>query len=268
MSQQPIGFLDSGVGGLTTFKAALQQLPNENTIYVADEGHLPYGPRPAAEVKHFVWQIVSFLLDKDIKLLVVACNTATAAALPALQAKLAIPVVGVIAPGAQAAARQTTNNKIGVIATEGTIKSAAYQAALREINPNFVITPLATPDFVTLVEAGRYQDPTIQPIITQTLQPFRDAHVDTLIMGCTHFPLLRPFIQNAVGNEVSLIDAGVAAVDSVVALLDHYHLNNYDHHQPFHEFYTTGTTAHFDKLAQQWLSQPTLHSQHLNLGSD
>lgn len=268
MSQRPIGFFDSGVGGLTVLKAALAKFPNENTIYIADEKHLPYGPRPAAEVKSFAWQITSFLLDKDIKMLIVACNTATAAALTDLQAKLAIPVIGVIIPGAQAAQRITQNSKIGVIATEGTIKSNAYQDALQDIDDESNIVNLAEPDFVTLVEEGRYQDPTIKPIIAKKLQPIIAAKIDTLIMGCTHFPLLRPLIQEVVGKQVTLVDPGIEEVRIADTLLDYYQLRNYSKKPAQHLFYTTGTTTHFDKIAQQWLQQPQLHSQHLNLGSD
>lgn len=268
MSQQPIGFFDSGVGGLTVLKAALAKFPNENTIYIADENHLPYGPRPAAEVKRFAWQITSFLLDKDIKMLIIACNTATAAALADLQAKLAIPVIGVIIPGAQAAQRTTQNGTIGVIATEGTIKSNAYQKALKEIDNDSKVVNLAEPDFVTLVEENRYQDPTIKPIINDKLQPLKAAHIDTLVMGCTHFPLLRPLIQEVIGDQVTLIDPGIEEVRIADTLLDYYQLRNYSKTLAQHLFYTTGTTAHFDKIAQQWLQQPQLHSQHLDLGSD
>lgn len=154
MNKQPIGFIDSGVGGLTVVIEALRQLPNENIIFLGDQARLPYGPRPASQVRAFTWQMVNFLLAKHIKMLVIACNTATAAALDDLRAKLSIPVVGVILPGSRAALRSTKNGHIGVIATEGTVKSDAYAKAIRSKDSRAKVTSMAQPKFVPVVESN------------------------------------------------------------------------------------------------------------------
>ncbi len=201
MTSQPIGFLDSGVGGLTVVKEALKQLPNESIVFLGDQARLPYGPRPTEEVAHFVQQIAGFLLDQQIKALVLACNTATAAALPILQAKLSIPVVGVIDSGSQTAVKVSTGQHIGVIATEGTIKSHAYQSAISHLAPNASIEGSACPDFVTAVEADKYHDPQTNQLVADQLQYFKAHPVDTLILGCTHFPLLIDSIRSKDGGR-------------------------------------------------------------------
>ena len=264
--QRPIAFIDSGVGGLTTFKSALSVIPNENTIYIGDELHLPYGPKSKDEIKKFVWQMIGFLMNENIKMLVIACNTATAAALTDLQKKLRIPVIGVINPGVQAAAKVTKNNKIGLIATEGTVKSNVYQKKLLEINGKFNVFSLAIPKFVSLVESGKYNDLSIKPIVAKELSPMLKKHIDTLIMGCTHYPLLKPFIQDVMGNDVSLIDSGIESVKVVQSLLNFYNLNNYKNNNPKHQFYTTGNIEHFNCIAKKWLNNDNFKSYHLNLG--
>ncbi|MCI2016565.1 MAG: glutamate racemase, partial [Lactobacillus sp.] len=222
MNTQPIGFIDSGVGGLTVVKEALRQLPNENVVFLGDQARLPYGPRPAAQVRAFTWQMVNFLLQQQIKMLVIACNTATAAALPDIRQKLNIPVVGVIVPGSRAAIKATSTNHIGVIGTEGTVKSNAYADTIHGKAAHIKVTSLAAPKFVPLVESNEMTSPVAKRVVAETLQPLLHQGIDTLVMGCSHYPLLRPLIQNVMGDDVTLIDSGAETVSEVSMLLDYF----------------------------------------------
>ncbi|RXT23575.1 glutamate racemase [Lacticaseibacillus chiayiensis] len=269
MNKQPIGFIDSGVGGLTVVKEALHQLPAENTVYLGDQARLPYGPRPAKQVQDFTWQMVNFLLTKHIKMLVIACNTATSAALPLIKAKLSIPVVGVIKPGSRAALEATRTGHIGIIATEGTVKSGAYEQALRVKAPDIRLTSLAAPKFVSLVESNEAHSPIAKRVVADTLQPLLHTDIDTLVLGCTHYPILRPIIQNVMGNSVTLIDSGAETVNDVSMLLDYFDLANDSHESPTHAYYTTGAPSMFDELGEAWLELKTpMHAQHVNIESE
>lgn len=264
MDKRAIGYMDSGVGGLTVVKQALKELHDEAVVYLGDTLRMPYGPRPQAEVRDFTWQMTDFLLQQDIKLLVVACNTATAAALPELQAKLSIPVVGVIQPGIDQALAQT-NGHVGVLATEGTVKSEAYYRGLKDGNPAVDVIQHAAPEFVTLVESGDFDTPAAMQIVTDKLTYFKAHPVDTLIMGCTHFPLLEKLIQQAMGGDVTLVNAGAAAVDVVKQYLEERDLANVG--TPItNEYYTTGDADHFKQIAEQWLETSDLQVQHIKLG--
>lgn len=253
----PIGFLDSGIGGLTVVKAAQEQLPNEQFMYIGDTARMPYGPRPAQEVIDYTFQMANFLIEtKNIKLLVIACNTATARALPLLQAKLSIPVIGVIQSGAEAAVRMTKSNHIGLIATQGTVTSGIYEKEMAKLAPNVVIQAQPEPDFVTLVENDDYQSEHAKKLVANHLSHFADNTVDTLILGCTHFPLLAPFIQSAVGSQVKLIDAGAETVTVVSQYLDTHNLHSDVVHGHDHDIYhTTGDKVLFEKIATNWLSR-------------
>ncbi|HAJ53822.1 MULTISPECIES: glutamate racemase [Lacticaseibacillus] len=269
MNKQPIGFIDSGVGGLTVVKEALHQLPAENTVYLGDQARLPYGPRPAEQVQAFTWQMVNFLLTKHIKMLVIACNTATAAALPLIKAKLSIPVIGVIKPGSRAALKATRTGHIGIIATEGTVKSGAYTQALRMKAPDIRLTSLAAPKFVSLVESNEAHSPIAKRVVADTLQPLLHTDIDTLVLGCTHYPILRPIIQNVMGSGVTLIDSGAETVNDVSMLLDYFDLANDSHETPTHDYYTTGAPSMFDELGEAWLElKAPMHAQHVNIESE
>ncbi|GEK28204.1 glutamate racemase [Furfurilactobacillus siliginis] len=248
----PIGFMDSGVGGLTVVKQALRQLPNETVRFIGDQARLPYGPRPAEQVKQFTWQMTHFLEQQNVKMIVIACNTATAAALPDLQAKLTIPVIGVIKPGAKAAIRASRNGHVGVIATEGTVRSDAYADAIHVQNAAVQVTSLACPKFVPLVESNEYEAPVAKQIVAQGLQPLLNSGIDTLVMGCTHYPLLRPLIQNVMGKNVTLIDSGAETVNGVAQLLDFYHMAA-THKAGQDRFFTTGSPVMFKTIATDWL---------------
>jgi len=267
MNDQPIGFIDSGVGGLTVVKEAMKQLPNENFIYLGDTARCPYGPRPKEQVIQFTWEMAHFLLNKKIKMLVIACNTATAVALDEIKEQLQIPVVGVIMPGTRAAVKATKNHRIGVIGTKGTVKSASYKRAIKEKNENTKVTSLACPKFVPIVESNQIHSSVAKKIVFETLLPLKNKHLDTLILGCTHYPLLRPVIQDAMGQDVTLIDSGAETISEVSMLLDYFNIFNAENKKMgYAEFYTTGSTHLFDQIAQEWLDKGEIQSKQVTLG--
>ena len=264
MDNRPIGLLDSGVGGLTVLRQIMRRLPNENTIFIGDQARLPYGTKSAATILQFGRQLVTFLQNQNVKLIVIACNTVTAVALPRLQKEFTVPIIGVIAAGSQAAVKATHNQKIGVIATPATIESQAYQKALQQLQPQIQVHGLATPEFVSLVESCQYHSVKTQAIVTQTLQPLLNCGMDTLILGCTHFPLLQPLIQQAVGQQVQIIDAGLATAHSVIAQLQQNQLLAAGHLAQ-HQFYTTGDPQKFMAIANDWLAPFVIQAQHLEV---
>ncbi|MFO1443141.1 glutamate racemase [Bacillus sp. Bva_UNVM-123] len=254
--KQPIGIIDSGVGGLTVAKEIMRQLPHENIVYLGDTARCPYGPRPGEEVKAFTWELTKYLLTQDIKMLIIACNTATAVSLDEIQNELHIPVIGVISPGARTALKKTGNQIIGVIGTEGTIKSGAYERALKQLNRRVNVHSLACPKFVPLVESGEYTGPLAEKIIAETLAPLKDVEMDTLILGCTHYPLLESLIKYEMGWQVSVISSGEETAREASTILYHQKMLNNSHEQPQHQFYTTGSEIIFKKIASDWLKIP------------
>lgn len=249
--ERAIGVIDSGVGGLTVAHEIMRQLPNEEIIYLGDTKRCPYGPRPASEVKQFTFEMVEFLMKQDIKMIVVACNTATAFALEDLQKRYSIPVIGVIQPGARAAIKSTKNNKIGVIGTEGTIKSEAYPTALKKINRHLDVHSLACPLFVPIVEEGKAIGKEAKAIVEQSLQPFiEEKIIDTLVLGCTHYPILENVIQEVMGEDVQIISSSEETARETSAILEVHDLLNTKEHEPLHQFYTTGDLPTFKKIYQ------------------
>ncbi|MGB3160841.1 glutamate racemase [Carnobacterium sp.] len=268
MKKQAIGFIDSGVGGLTVVKEAIRQLPNESIYYVGDTARCPYGPRPEEQILKFTWQMTQFLLDKDIKMLVIACNTATAVALEDIKRKLAIPVIGVILPGSRAAIKSTRNNQIGIIGTEGTVKSNQYKKMIQSKDTKSAVTSLACPKFVPLVESNEYNSAIAKKVVAETLRPLKNMGLDTLILGCTHYPLLRPIIQNVMGDGVSLIDSGAETISEVSTILDYFNLSvdSRDNKATEHNFYTTGSVHMFESIASQWLEIESFKTENIKLG--
>lgn len=262
MRELPIGFIDSGFGGLTVVKQSLKQLPNESIIYLGDSARAPYGPRPLQEVKRYIWQMTNFLREKGIKMLVVACNTGTAAALEDLRATLSIPVVGVIHSGSRTAIKTTTGGRIGVIGTQGTINSNLYEEVMLEKSGTLQITSLACPEFVEIVENQLADSEEIKSVIQSRLQPLKDANVDSLVLGCTHYPLLIDEIQAFMGEDVDLIDSGVETINEVSTLLDYFNLSRSADdaikEPPTQSIYTTGDPDRFEQFARLWLNQPDL----------
>jgi glutamate racemase len=219
---RPIGVFDSGVGGLTVLSELQRRLPAEATVYLGDNARTPYGPRPADEVQRFTAEGVGWLLDQNIKLLVLACNTATARALPIVRGLSPVPVLGVVRPGAVAAAAATRVGHVGVIATAGTVESGAYPAAILEADPALVVSQQACPDLVPLVEAGRLEDPATEAAVRGYLEALsaRDSSIDTLLLGCTHYPLLRPMIERRAGEGVAVVDSAFTTALATEDLLD------------------------------------------------
>ena len=251
--KQPIGVIDSGVGGLTVAKEVMRQLPNEKIIYLGDTARCPYGPRSRQEVKRFTWELTTFLLEKNIKMLVIACNTATAAALDEIRKELPIPVIGVINPGARAAIKRTKNYRVGIIGTIGTVKSGAYEKALKSLNSRLFVTSHACPKFVPLVESGEYKGAIAERIVDESLKPLLEQNLDTLILGCTHYPLLEPLVKEVMGEKVHVISSGDETAREISAILQYNDLLDTCEEEPIHEYYTTGSKWIFSKIASEWL---------------
>ncbi|MGV3041643.1 glutamate racemase [Staphylococcus rostri] len=252
--ERPIGVMDSGVGGLTVAKEIMRQLPNETIYYLGDVGRCPYGPRSAEEVRAFTIQMAEYLTQYNIKMLVIACNTATAVALEALQQQLKIPVIGVIEPGARTAIMTTKNQKVLVLGTEGTIKSEAYRHQINRINPHVEVRGVACPGFVPLVEEMKYKDPTITNIIIhQTLKSWRQYDADTVILGCTHYPLLYQPIYDYFGKHKVVISSGLETAREVSALLTFSHEHAHYNPNPQHRFFANGDVTHMTYIIKEWL---------------
>jgi len=208
--KRPIGIFDSGVGGLTVFKTIREFFPREDIVYFGDTARVPYGPKSPNTIIEYSIQNSRFLLQQGIKILVVACNTSSAVAIPALQRLTDIPIIGVIEPGAEQAVLHSKSKRIGVIGTEGTINSAAYTTAINRLEPAAVVSSSPCPLFVPLAEEGWHTHPTAMQIATEYLSFFADQSIDTLVLGCTHYPLLTSIIQEVVGSSVRLVDSAEA----------------------------------------------------------
>ncbi len=218
----PIGVFDSGLGGLTVAHAIMRALPSESLVYFGDTARVPYGPKSPETVRRYSREIAAFLIEQGVKAIVVACNTATAHALPALREELDVPVIGVVDPGARAAVAASRSGRIGVIATAGTIKSGAYVRAIHSKAPDARVTARACPLLVPLVEEGWTTHDATRAITREYLAPFLHDEVDTLVLGCTHYPLLKPLIADVVGPRVRLIDsAEETAADARRMLAEH-----------------------------------------------
>ena len=267
MSKKAIGFIDSGVGGLTVVKQAMKQLPNESIYYLGDSARFPYGPRPKEEVIQYTWEMTQFLLKKDIKMLVIACNTATAAALDVIRERIDIPVIGVINPGSRAAIKHSKNERIAVIGTKGTINSDVYKQTIKDKDKGISVISMSCPKFVPLVESNQYNGSIAKKVVAETLKPLLKESVDTLILGCTHYPLLTPLIQNVMGPCVTLIDSGAETVSEVSTLLDYFRLAESSHNKQASEyrFYTTGSPKLFSDIAENWLGQSNFTIEKVDL---
>lgn len=253
--QQAIAILDSGVGGLTVAKEVMRQLPQEKIIYFGDTARTPYGPRSADEVVQFTHQIVDYLLQFQPKMVVIACNTATAVALDEIRARLPIPVVGVIHPGARAAIKTTRNQIVGVIGTEGTIQSRAYELALRQISPQIQVHSLACPRFVPLVEKGMFRADQTAHVVEASLAPILETPMDCLILGCTHYPFLSDVIADAMGPGVTLISSADETAREISTILYHKGMLATSERYPVHQFFCSGDPRMFKQIAQTWLNE-------------
>lgn len=219
MDDRPIGVFDSGLGGLSIARALIDLLPAERLVYFGDTGRFPYGPKPRDEVAKYAMQITDLLLDRGVKMVVVGCNSAAAAALVDLQATADVPVVGVIEPGLRAAEVATRSGKVGVIGTIGTIASGAYEQAAYALGSTIELTTTACPGFVEFVEAGEVDSDQVRLLALRLLAPVREAQVDTLVLGCTHYPLMARTIRDVMGRDVVLVSSGEETAFEVRAIL-------------------------------------------------
>jgi glutamate racemase len=269
MRSLPIGVFDSGLGGLTVVRELVRALPEEPIVYLGDTARCPYGPRERSEVREFVLQIGAWLSARPVKLIVVACNTATAAGLALAQQAFDVPVIGVVEPGARAAVMATVNRRVGVIGTVGTVESGAYSRAVRALDAGVTVFSAAAPRFVDFVEAGLRMDespledwisqaadvfirPSFYEMARDYLDPLKRAGIDTLVLGCTHFPLLSAAIQQVVGPNVRLISSAEETAREVAeALAARGHLASGE--RPPKEYFTTGDVAEFERLGSRVL---------------
>ncbi|MGM8213300.1 glutamate racemase [Virgibacillus sp. W0430] len=247
--KEPIGVIDSGVGGLTVAYELIRQLPKENIVYLGDTLRCPYGPRSQQEVQQFTWEMVHFLLNKNIKMLIIACNTATAFTLEQIQKAVSIPVLGVIQPGARAAINVTKNNHVAIIATEGTITSNAYPHVLKNINPELQVYSLACPLLVPMVEQGILNGQEAEYIVIKSLAELRKNNlIDTLILGCTHYPIIQHVIKKVMDERVSIISSGEETAREASAILDYSRMRYTGSKLPTHQFFTTGDLSQFKNV--------------------
>jgi glutamate racemase len=216
----PIGIFDSGVGGLTVYRALHERLPAERYVYLGDTARVPYGTKSLSTVERYAIENARFLESRGMKLLVVACNTASALALPAIRRSVSVPVVGMIEPGARAAVREAAGGRVGIIATESTVKSGAYSRAVAALAPELKVTERACPLFVSLAEEGWAESDVARAVAEEYLRELREKEVSAVVLGCTHYPILRRVIQDAVGAYVKLIDSGKAAAEVVESVIE------------------------------------------------
>jgi glutamate racemase len=253
---RPIGVFDSGVGGLTVARAILDLSPAEPLLYVGDTRRFPYGPRPLAEIRAFALEIASYLVDRDVKMLVVACNSIEVAAIEEVTTSAAVPVIGVIDPGVRAAIRATHNGRIGLIGTEATVKSGAYERALARTGADVAMFSRACPLFVDYVERGDTTSSELNEIAREYLIPLAQEDVDTLILGCTHYPMLSGLIARVMGPDVQLVSSAEETARDVYATLAERGLQAEDG-SPEHEFVCTGDPAQFGDVAERFLGPST-----------
>lgn len=251
-STSPIGIFDSGVGGLTVARAIIDQLPNESIIYFGDTARGPYGPRPLAQVRSFALEIMDRMIDAGVKAIVIACNTASAAMLRDARERYAIPVIEVIQPAVKRAVSATRSGKVGVIGTQTTIDSRAYEDAFAAA-PQLNLTAIPCPDFVSFVERGETSGPAVTQSAMRYLQPLKDKGVDTLVLGCTHYPLLAGVISYVMGNEVTLVSSADETAKDLYRVLVEKDLLRLSDSKPKYQFISSGDPESFAKLARRFL---------------
>jgi len=283
IADRPIGVFDSGVGGMTVAREIMAQLANESLIYFGDTLRCPYGPRPLSEIRTYAIQIATWLARQSVKLIVIACNSATAAALDDIRAISPVPVIGVIEPGARAAVKATTNRNVGVIGTQATIDSGAYSNTIRSADPNITVFSTATPRFVEIVESGLrldrnpfesfmapvtsvYVRPAFQEIARDYLEPLKHCNIDTLVLGCTHYPLIAPMISSIIGSQVRIISSAEETARDVTDVLTSTGLMRTTKTSPQHRFATTAFDLDdFQMVASAILGLPVDNSEQVSL---
>jgi glutamate racemase len=254
MSQKPIGIFDSGLGGLTVARAIRARLPHESLVYFGDTARVPYGSKSQETIVRFTWDAIHFLRQHDVKCIVVACNTASALALPTIAGQVEVPLLGVITPGARAAAHTTRAKKVGVIGTTATIASDVYTRAIRALDPGITVYAQPCPLFVPLAEEGGEDRAATHLVVEEYLQPLRTARIDTLVLGCTHYPLLTAAIQAYMGADVHLIDSASTCAHDLAALLAQQQLLA-TAGTPDETFFVSDAAARFAELGARFLGR-------------
>lgn len=263
-SEAPIGVFDSGVGGLTVAREIMRQIPNESIIYFGDTARVPYGSKSKETIITYSRQIVQFLMTKQVKAVVIACNTASAFALETIQKEIALPVIGVVKPGAKVAAETTKNHKIGVIGTEGTINSGIYNDFLSRTNPNVEVFGKACPLFTPLVEEGWLDDTITYQVAERYLSDLKKYDIDTLVLGCTHYPLLRNMVQQIMGNQVTLVNPAYETAISLKKVLDEFDLRS-ERTQASHKFFVSDGAEKFKAFANTILPCEVEETKDINI---
>lgn len=266
VNNKPIGIFDSGVGGLTVARAVLEELPNEHLIYFGDTARVPYGPRDLQEVKGFVFEIVTFLQSQGVKIIVIACNTGTAAGLVDAQRHFNIPIIGVIEPGARGAVQATVNRRVGVIGTKGTIESSAYQKTIQALDAGIEVFGQACPPFVEFAERGETTGQEITNVAQEYLKPLKEAQVDTVILGCTHYPLLTKVIAEVMGEDVKLINSATETAIEVRENLTRRGFLRAENTLLTHRFIVSGDEKAFLTLSQRFLGRKIEEVEKVSLG--
>lgn len=254
-NDRPIGIFDSGIGGLTVVRALTRRLPHENIVYFGDTARVPYGPKSPQVVREYAAQDTDILLKHSVKMIVVACNTVSAVALDVVQKRARVPVIGVIIPGAEAAVKASRTKRIGVIGTAGTIRSKAYENAIRHADPSAQVFSRACPLFVPLAEEGLTEHKATELIAAEYLFPMTLEKIDTLVLGCTHYPLLRGVIDRVLKGAVTLVDSGEATAAVVEAALDEHHLRNASTLKPNLIFSVSDIPHSFTEIGERFLGQ-------------
>lgn len=268
MDNRPIGVFDSGLGGLTVARALIDLAPNEEIVYVGDTARYPYGPRPGAEVKRFAMELTKYLVDESgVKMVVVACNTASSVALDALREMVDVPVIGVLEPGLRSATRVTRSGEIGVIGTVGTISSGAYQKLAAAVAPNSTVHCLACPGFVEFVERGEIDSDQVHVLAERLLQPLVTQGIDTLLLGCTHYPFLARTIADVMGPEVVLVSSAEETAFDVAAALRESETRRGSPLLPRHRFCSSGDAEVFALMGRQLLGPELVVAESLHFAS-
>lgn len=266
MKDRPIGIFDSGIGGLTVLKEMIRITPDEKTIYLGDTARVPYGIRSAETVIRYSFENTRFLVSKEIKLMVVACNTASSVGLDAIKRKVSIPVIGVIEPGAKAAVKASLNGKIGVIGTQATIGSSSYTKAIHALDGSIEVFGLACPLFVPLVEEGWTEGAITTLVAEKYLEGLKDKGIDTVVLGCTHYPLLKEVIAGVMGKGVRLIDSAVETACEIRETLKTLGLGREGKSDFSREFFVTDSTERFLKVSEKFLGQKIENIKKIEVG--
>jgi len=265
LQQRPIGVFDSGLGGLTVVNQLMKHLPGESIIYFGDTARVPYGSKSPLTIQKFSQQIARFLQNQGVKLIVVACNTASSVALDQINKSSSVPVIDVIEPGARAALRESVSRRIGIIGTTATISAGKYEKILKTLETNVSVFSQACPLFVPLVEEGWIESPVTEQIAHIYLNPLMQNKIDSLILGCTHYPIIKETIKKIVDGNVRIIDSAIETAVKVRKTLESHHLLKEAKTDPKHLFYVSDFPQKFEEIARRLLGQPLMNVHRIAL---